>query len=48
MYGVFSYSLQVPDSAILECQDFTNMDGKLFHDFKAEGAIGRAIPKEEQ
>lgn len=39
---------KVPDSAILECQDFTTMDGKWFHDFKAEGAIGRDIPKSEQ
>lgn len=39
---------KVPDSAILECHDFTTMDGKWFHDFTAEGAIGRSIPLSEQ
>ena len=36
-------AFQVPNSAILECQDFTTMDGKWFIDPDVEKRPGRRL-----
>ena len=45
---LFYFSAKVPNSAILECQDFTTIEGKWFNDPITEKFNGRRIGQNGQ